>query len=169
MGSPNGSPKKLCKWALQTETWLESAGSLLGVRWESAGSPLRVPWESPGSPLGVCWESAGSLLGVHWESIESLLGVYSHQPHYKFWTDLYKSSQPNSSKTLHLSLPIPGHLHVFPTPLCFSGTSRVYICNIILFLISKKDLYHELSKRLPMSSPHWKLRGKIKTSLIPSF
>ena len=31
----------------------------------------------------------------------------------KLSTDLYKSSQPNSPKTLHLSLPILGHLHVF--------------------------------------------------------
>ena len=64
IGSPNGPSKKFSKWALQIETWLESAGSPLGVRWESAGNPV-----------GVCWESAGSLLGVRWESNGNPLGV----------------------------------------------------------------------------------------------
>ena len=43
-----GSPKKFSKWALQTETWLESAGNLLGVRLESAGSPISF------KPSGKC-------------------------------------------------------------------------------------------------------------------
>ena len=37
-----GTSKKFSEWALQTETWLESAGSLLGIYWESAWSPLGV-------------------------------------------------------------------------------------------------------------------------------
>ena len=64
IGSPNGPSKKFSKWALQIETWLESAGSPLGVRWESAGNPVGVCWESAGSLLGVCWESNGNPLGV---------------------------------------------------------------------------------------------------------
>ena len=33
-----GSPKKFTQQALQTETWLESAGSPLGVQWVFVGS-----------------------------------------------------------------------------------------------------------------------------------
>jgi hypothetical protein len=88
-----------------------------GVRWESAGSPLGVRWESAGSPLGVRWESAGSLLGFHeiW-TLKAKTFKYRQNNNlsctkssHELSTDLYKSSQANSPKTLHLSLPIPGN------------------------------------------------------------
>ena len=65
-----------------------------------------------------------------------------------------------------------GNPLVFPMPLCLSGTASGYICDIIVFLISKTELYQELSKKLPMSPPHWKLREKSKLLLagfVPQF
>ena len=48
-----GFPKKLSKWALQIETCLEFAGSLVEVWWKSGESLVVVHWGSAGSP---CWE-----------------------------------------------------------------------------------------------------------------
>ena len=51
-----GFPKKLSKWALQIETCLEFAGSLVEVWWKSGGSPLGVRWKSMlGAHLSNKW------------------------------------------------------------------------------------------------------------------
>ena len=57
-----GFPKKLSKWALQIETCLEFAGSLVEVWWKSGGSPLGVPWESIWEPAWVTNDLTAFLL-----------------------------------------------------------------------------------------------------------